>query len=73
MAWSGTVQGLAGPVARGDAGTVERHLRALAALDKSTLGFYREMAAWMVPIAVEKGTLCPEQAARLEAALSPRR
>jgi len=73
VARSGTVQGLAGPVARGDAGTVERHLRALAALDESTLGFYRDMAARVVPIAREKGALSPEQAARLEAALSSRR
>lgn len=72
VATSGTVQGLAGPIARGDVGTVERHVRALAALDEATLAFYRELAARVAPIAREKGTLAPEQAARLEAALNDR-
>ena len=66
IAQAGTVAGLAGPIARGDTGTVERHLRALGALDERTLDFYRELASRVVPIALEKGTLAPGETATLE-------
>jgi predicted short-subunit dehydrogenase-like oxidoreductase (DUF2520 family) len=72
VAQSGTVRGLAGPIARGDVGTVERHLHALAALDEASLGFYRDLATRVIPIAREKGTLTPGEAARLQAVLSAR-
>lgn len=61
----GTVRALAGPVSRGDVGTVEKHLQALAALDRSTLELYRALALRTVPIALAKGSLTPEQAAEL--------
>jgi len=62
VARDGTVRGLAGPIARGDAGTVERHVAAFGALDERTLAFYREMAVRVIPIALEKGGLTPERA-----------
>jgi predicted short-subunit dehydrogenase-like oxidoreductase (DUF2520 family) len=61
----GTVRALAGPIARGDVGTVVRHLDALATLDGDTAAFYRALAARVVPIAVEKGTLDAAKAAVL--------
>jgi predicted short-subunit dehydrogenase-like oxidoreductase (DUF2520 family) len=69
VARSGTVQGLAGPISRGDVGTVERHVRALDGLDDATAAFYRTLAARVIPIAREKGTLSDERAVRLAAAL----
>lgn len=62
IARDGTVRGLAGPIARGDTGTVARHVAAFGALDERTLGFYREMAARVIPIALAKGGLTPERA-----------
>jgi predicted short-subunit dehydrogenase-like oxidoreductase (DUF2520 family) len=61
----GTVRALAGPIARGDVGTVTRHLDALARLGGDTAAFYRALAARVVPIAVEKGTLDAAKAAEL--------
>jgi predicted short-subunit dehydrogenase-like oxidoreductase (DUF2520 family) len=61
----GTVRALAGPIARGDVGTVTRHLDALATLGGDTAAFYRAAAVRVVPIAVEKGTLGTEKAAAL--------
>ncbi len=56
----GTVGGLTGPVARGDAGTVARHL---AALDGPTAALYRALAAALVPIAIGKGLPADKAAA----------
>lgn len=62
VAREGTVRGLAGPIARGDVGTVARHVAAFDALDARTAAFYREMAARVIPIALEKGGLAPGRA-----------
>jgi predicted short-subunit dehydrogenase-like oxidoreductase (DUF2520 family) len=65
VARDGTVRGLAGPIVRGDVGTVARHVAAFGALDARTLDFYREVAARVIPIALEKGGLTPERAAEI--------
>jgi predicted short-subunit dehydrogenase-like oxidoreductase (DUF2520 family) len=65
VARDGTVRALAGPIARGDAGTVARHVAAFDALDARTAAFYREMAARVIPIALEKGLLAPDRAAEI--------
>jgi predicted short-subunit dehydrogenase-like oxidoreductase (DUF2520 family) len=62
VARDGTVRGLTGPIARGDVGTVARHVAAFDALDAGTAAFYREMAARVIPIALELGGLSPERA-----------
>lgn len=62
VARDGTVRGLAGPIARGDAGTVARHLAAFDALGGGTAAFYRELAQRVIPIAVAKGSLPPDRA-----------
>jgi predicted short-subunit dehydrogenase-like oxidoreductase (DUF2520 family) len=69
VARDGTVRGLAGPIARGDAGTVARHVAAFGAVDERTLAFYREMAERVIPIALEKGGLAPERAEEIRALL----
>ncbi len=65
----GIVGSFAGPIARGDVGTIERHLAAMAKLPDGTLTLYREMARRAVPVAEAKGTLAPDKAARLRALL----
>ena len=46
---------LTGPVARGDVGTIERHLRALAASNPCSLSAYKELGLQTIPIALAKG------------------
>jgi len=46
---------LTGPVARGDSGTIERHLRALAARNPCSLSAYKELGLQTIPIALAKG------------------
>ena len=60
---------LTGPATRGDAGTVEAHLAALAATPDA-LSVYRALLARDVAIAERRGALAPEPAARLRAALA---
>ncbi len=64
---------LTGPVARGDADTVERHLAALAAADPDLVAVYRELALQTIPVALAKGSLSDAGAARLRAILEARR
>ena len=66
---SGPALGMAGPVSRGDVGTVEKHLRALGALDAGLLDLYRRLALRTVALGVERGSLTPEKAAALRALL----
>jgi predicted short-subunit dehydrogenase-like oxidoreductase (DUF2520 family) len=65
--------GLAGAlgsvVARGDVGTIRRHLDALAAGAPQSLGLYRLLSLRTVPLALAKGTLKPEAARRIETLL----
>ena len=61
----GPAGGMAGPISRGDTGTVARHLAALDALDPSIGDFYRELAHRAVPLGVERGSLKPAQAAAI--------
>ena len=61
----GLPDALTGPIARGDAQTVERHLRALAVLPKQIRRLYCELGLYTVRVAQRKGTLKPEGARRL--------
>ncbi|MCZ7562466.1 MAG: DUF2520 domain-containing protein [Burkholderiales bacterium] len=67
VAKDGTVQSFAGPISRGDTGTIARHLAALAKLPPETLALYRALAARAIPIAEAKGSLSAEAAATLHA------
>jgi predicted short-subunit dehydrogenase-like oxidoreductase (DUF2520 family) len=67
---NGVAAALTGPIVRGDAGTVEAHLAALAQLAPGVLNMYRAAGLREVEIAEERGTLSPEQLDRVRAALA---
>jgi predicted short-subunit dehydrogenase-like oxidoreductase (DUF2520 family) len=58
----GLAQGMGGCVARGDVGTITKHLAALDARDPSAGALYRELALRTVPLGIKRGTLSPERA-----------
>ncbi len=61
---------LTGPIARGDAGTIGRHLDALQKLAPQVVPVYKDLALRTVSVALAKGTIGAEQAQRLEEMLS---
>lgn len=61
---------LTGPVARGDAGTVAKHLAALSARAPELLAIYRDLGLLTIPIAVAKGRIGEAQAERLRDTLT---
>ncbi|MGQ9907442.1 MAG: Rossmann-like and DUF2520 domain-containing protein [Candidatus Flexifilum sp.] len=64
----GAVQALTGPLARGDAGTIARHVAALRAVDPGLLALYRALADATFPLLSARG-LPDEVLAALRAAL----
>jgi len=66
----GLPQGLTGPIARGDLGTIERHLTALAERAPHTLAAYRELGVQTVPLAEELGRITEERASALRELLT---
>jgi predicted short-subunit dehydrogenase-like oxidoreductase (DUF2520 family) len=63
---------LTGPIARGDLGTIERHLCALAARDSALLATYKELGLQTIPIALAKGRVDRRKAEQMQALLSRR-
>ena len=63
----GIPQGLTGPVARGDVGTVKKHIKALQSVSPDILAVYRYLGLQTIPIALAKGGISAEQAMELEA------
>ena len=61
---------LSGPVARGDVGTVQRHLAALQAQAPESLCLYQLLSQRAVRLGIEKGTLAEPQAAQLRSILA---
>lgn len=61
---------LTGPVARGDLGTIERHLTALEARNPSLLSTYKELGLQTIPIALAKGTVDEQRAKQMRALFS---
>jgi predicted short-subunit dehydrogenase-like oxidoreductase (DUF2520 family) len=61
---------LTGPVARGDSGTIERHLRALETRSPSLLTTYKELGLQTIPIALAKGQINEQKAEEMKALLS---
>jgi len=61
---------LTGPVARGDLGTIERHLGALEARNPSLLTTYRELGLQTIPIALAKGKVNEQKAEEMKVLLS---
>jgi predicted short-subunit dehydrogenase-like oxidoreductase (DUF2520 family) len=64
---------LTGPVARGDLGTIERHLRALDARSPSLLATYKELGLQTIPIALAKGKVNEQKAEEMKTLLSLKR
>ena len=62
---------LTGPVARGDLGTIGRHLSALEARDPALLATYRELGLQTIPIALAKGKIDRQKAEEMRALLRP--
>ena len=65
----GIPQCLTGPVARGDTGTINKHIHALQKLAPSVLSTYRELGLQTIPIALAKGRINQNQAEELEVIL----
>ena len=60
---------LTGPVARGDSGTVKKHLKALQEKAPAILSTYRELGLQTIPLALAKGRINQDKAEELEAIL----
>jgi predicted short-subunit dehydrogenase-like oxidoreductase (DUF2520 family) len=61
---------LTGPIARGDSGTVQKHLDALQGRAPELLPAYEELGRQTIPIALAKGKIDKEKANELNAILS---
>jgi len=65
----GVPQCLTGPIARGDTGTIKKHLDALQKVAPTVVSAYRELGLQTIPIAVAKGRINQRQAQELQALL----
>ncbi len=65
----GAAGGLGSAIARGDAGTIRRHLDVLAREAPDSLELYRILSLRTIPLALAKGTLRPETAKQIAALL----
>jgi predicted short-subunit dehydrogenase-like oxidoreductase (DUF2520 family) len=69
----GTVQSLTGPIARGDVGTIEKHLRVLSEKTPDLYDLYCVNGIHTADIAVVKGTLSEDRAEEIKTLLKRRR
>jgi predicted short-subunit dehydrogenase-like oxidoreductase (DUF2520 family) len=67
----GIPQCLTGPIARGDVGTIKKHLDALERATPHLVAAYRELGLQTIPIAVAKGKIDKNQAEELRVILQP--
>jgi predicted short-subunit dehydrogenase-like oxidoreductase (DUF2520 family) len=65
----GIPQCLTGPIARGDTGTVNKHLKALHEKAPALLFPYKELGLQTIPVALAKGKIDKKQASELEIVL----
>jgi predicted short-subunit dehydrogenase-like oxidoreductase (DUF2520 family) len=61
---------LTGPIARGDIGTVQKHLAALDQVDSTVADTYRKLGLLTVPVALAKGKIDQLRANQMEEALN---
>ncbi len=61
---------LTGPIARGDTGTIIKHLDALGRVAPEMVATYRELGLKTIPIALDKGGINETQAGKLKAILA---
>ena len=66
---AGIAAGMPGPVSRGDLGSIEKHVAALAERGGPTLDFYRMLCASTISLAVESGAIDAAAADRMRSAL----
>ena len=66
----GIQKALTGPLARGDVGTLDRHLRTMTRAAPAALPLYRAAAEREIALAEGRGSLAPEAAAALRARLA---
>jgi len=66
----GSVPSLTGPIARGDLGTLEKHLEAIRAQMPSLLSVYGELGKITADVALKKNSLSAEQVAAIKSLLS---
>ena len=64
---------LTGPIARGDLGTIVRHLSALEARSPALLSTYKELGLQTIPIALAKGKINEQKAEEMKALFSLKR
>jgi predicted short-subunit dehydrogenase-like oxidoreductase (DUF2520 family) len=62
----GLPQCLTGPVARGDIGTIRKHLNEISQKTPALLSAYKELSLQTIPIALAKGTINVRQAREIE-------
>ena len=60
---------LTGPIARGDTGTITKHLETLKTAAPSLLSAYRELGLATIPVALSKGKINSQQAKELKSLL----
>ncbi len=65
----GLPQCLTGPIARGDTGTIKKHLATLQKVAPSMLSVYKELGLQTIPVAVAKGKINENQAQELQTVL----
>jgi len=61
---------LTGPIARGDVGTIEKHLAALQEKQPDMVPMYKALGLRTIPMGLAKGTLSQEKAAELRELMS---
>jgi len=66
----GAAGGLGSAVARGDIGTIRRHIEALAKSSPDSFELYRILSLRTLPLAIAKGTLDAKRAGEIETLLS---
>ena len=62
----GIPQCLTGPIARGDSGTINKHIDALGKVAPEVLSTYRELGRQTIPVALAKGKIDEQQAQELQ-------
>ncbi len=67
---AGIPQCLTGPIARGDNGTIKKHLKALQEAAPELVTIYQELGLKTIPIALAKGKIDKEQANKLQVVLN---
>lgn len=66
---AGLAEGMPGPVSRGDVGSIEKHVAALAPLGPDVMEFYRVVCDRTIPLGERRGAIDAAAAARLRAIL----